>query len=70
MITITCNHCKRELTEDELITIGSENNSLKFKKPSTGQGVYHLERYSDLHFCGKVCFLEFFFGKETPCKPL
>lgn len=71
MITITCDHCKRQLRETNLIVLGSESNDLKYKnltKEERVGGINEFGRYTDLHFCGKSCFVEHFFGKEKDVK--
>ena len=72
-ITITCDHCKTEIEGDH-IEIGSENGQ-EFKYSNTLHktcGMNTMSKYSDLHFCSKDHFVDFFFGlnySKKGCEP-
>lgn len=70
MITINCDCCKKQLSESKLIRLGTMSEDLQFvNKTNEGQNsVLELNNYVDLHFCGKTCFVEYFFGNETNTK--
>lgn len=69
-VTFYCDFCGKELiASSDKIELGCKNEGgLFYSNPSaSGSGTggkITLENYSDLHFCGKAHFIEYFFGKD------
>jgi len=66
MIQYKCDTCKAVTSDkDQVIELGSEDNSLYFNNPKAKVGqTNNIARYRDLHFCDQTCFIKYFFDKE------
>ena len=62
-ITYTCDKCLKTFANDKkLITIGSEDEEgLRYKNNLEERAVIEMNRHSDIHFCSKDCFVNYFF---------
>lgn len=62
-VTYTCDRCLKTFSNDaELITIGSENGQeLRYVNNLQERAVIEMNRHSDIHFCSKECFVNYFF---------
>lgn len=70
-ILIDCDTCRKRLTKEEgVIEIGSNTeHDLAFDNTLGGLktgSTKSISRYTNLHFCSKEHFVEYFFGKEVP----
>lgn len=62
-----CENCNEKLEEDRMITLGSDNNKLKFENsiPTKDRKIIDLGRHQDVHFCNRKCFVGYFFVSEN-----
>ncbi len=66
-IVYKCNNCGKTVCDKEpkWLEIGSKSeNELYIKNEISDSGTTVLNNYDAVHFCSKVCFIAFFFGRE------
>jgi len=66
MNVIKCDFCKSEIFSSKYIELGSNNESLCYKNPieNDSDNTYNMleiGNHSNLHFCSKDHFINFFF---------
>ena len=65
MVIYRCNQCKREYdSRNYFISISADNNSLKIENKLDNAKLLNLDFHSEINFCSKTCFIDFFF-KES-----
>lgn len=69
ILEFKCDTCERSFpNEDRLLRIGSEDgDGLLVNNNLPDHAIISMNRYKDIHFCSKECFVSYFFNSE--CKP-
>lgn len=65
IVVYKCNHCKKEIESARMVTFGSsDEESFNMNNTLPDRHMIQMNAHSNIHFCSKTCFVDFFFHPE------